>query len=315
MERGKSLHPSPTRLLRAAAAHLHEESCSLWLPSSVRSYDTLPDALTFLRDHVHPSMPCVWRGACRDWPATQCWSRDSFADLRQKVGDKPLKVTITPNGYADSIVETCNTSDSKVFAQPSVQLHTISEVLQACSEKTLLAHGIPYYSEQNSNLTTDAPQLLEDVSQLPFVREAFDFNSASSENGAHFDAAAVNIWVGDERSVTSMHADPFENIYAVVKGCKSFVLRPPSDAAILPKPHLQRAVWTYDSNHVQAENGENEEKKGFDSKSFHPGWHLQKVDGKTAWVDEEAIPEAMQNSVRVDVFEGDILYLPSLWCT
>lgn len=26
---------------------------------------------------------------------------------------------------------------------------------------------------------------------------------------------AVNLWIGDERSVTSWHKDPFENIYAV----------------------------------------------------------------------------------------------------
>ena len=30
----------------------------------------------------------------------------------------------------------------------------------------------------------------------------------------------MNLWIGDERSITSWHKDPFENIYAgVVMGC------------------------------------------------------------------------------------------------
>ena len=41
---------------------------------------------------------------------------------------------------------------------------------------------------------------------------------------------AVNLWVGDERSVTTWHSDPFENLYAVVAGSKTFSLLPPADA-------------------------------------------------------------------------------------
>lgn len=31
---------------------------------------------------------------------------------------------------------------------------------------------------------------------------------------------AVNLWIGDERSVSSMHRDPYQNMYAVVVGEK-----------------------------------------------------------------------------------------------
>lgn len=43
------------------------------------------------------------------------------------------------------------------------------------------------------------------------------------------DPDAVNIWVGNHRSATSVHCDPYENIYAVVRGTKIFTLFPPTE--------------------------------------------------------------------------------------
>ena len=40
---------------------------------------------------------------------------------------------------------------------------------------------------------------------------------------------AVNLWVGGGSSVTSFHKDPYENVFAVIAGCKTFHLLPPSD--------------------------------------------------------------------------------------
>ena len=57
----------------------------------------------------------------------------------------------------------------------------------------------------------DFPELMDDIdfSILDFAREAF---------GKEPDA--VNFWMGDSRAVTSMHKDPYENIYCVVSGFK-----------------------------------------------------------------------------------------------
>ena len=41
---------------------------------------------------------------------------------------------------------------------------------------------------------------------------------------------AVNVWIGDERSVTSVHSDPYENIYLVLRGTKHFTLFPPTES-------------------------------------------------------------------------------------
>ncbi|CAI5975992.1 unnamed protein product, partial [Closterium sp. NIES-65] len=40
---------------------------------------------------------------------------------------------------------------------------------------------------------------------------------------------AVNLWIGDERAVTSWHKDHYENFYVVVTGRKTFRLLPPLD--------------------------------------------------------------------------------------
>ncbi|PRW58748.1 jmjC domain-containing 7 isoform X1 [Chlorella sorokiniana] len=78
---------------------------------------------------------------------------------------------------------------------------------------------VPYLQYQNSSLTAEVPQLLGDVDLLlSWATQAF--------GGL---PEAVNLWIGDERSVTSWHKDPFENIYAVVAGSKTFTLLPPAD--------------------------------------------------------------------------------------
>ena len=40
---------------------------------------------------------------------------------------------------------------------------------------------------------------------------------------------AINLWVGGASSVTSFHKDPYENVFAVIAGVKTFHLLHPSD--------------------------------------------------------------------------------------
>ena len=54
---------------------------------------------------------------------------------------------------------------------------------------------------------------------------------------------AVNFWMGDERAVTSMHKDHYENLYCVVDGAKTFTLIPPSDQPFIPYQLYQTATY------------------------------------------------------------------------
>ena len=85
--------------------------------------------------------------------------------------------------------------------------------------------GIPadedvlYLQSQNDNLHDEMHDLLEDATdELPFASEVF---GSSPE--------VANVWIGDERSVTSLHKDPYENLYLVVQGTKTFDLLPPTE--------------------------------------------------------------------------------------
>lgn len=119
-----------------------------------------------------------------------------------------------------------------------------------------------------------------------------------------------NIWIGDERSVSSTHADPYENLYTVVTGIKIFHLRPPCDAALLQKPSLQNARWKASTDKTHTECFE----CCVQPVEKYKGWSLVKESGETAWIDEKSCQVEYDNYLEVHLHAGDILYLPALWC-
>lgn len=290
---------------------LVEESRLLWMPVRVPEFHSSGNTVSFLREHVCQSVPCVWRGAAGSWPSVLLWSSDGFGYLRSRVGDRKVGVAWTPDGRADAVVAVSNydsdvNSESKVFAMPSHQVQSVSSLLDNMQGSITHSNdenindgiGIPYYSAQDSNLTNDLPELLDDIDD-----ETIRFATAAFEGSA----TAVNVWIGDERSVTATHADPFENIYAVIAGSKQFTLRPPCDAAVLPKPKLRRARWT------------RSESVPVDSETIQPvksysRWDLVVEQGMTAWIDEDSVTNSMGDELCVELRAGDVLYLPPLWC-
>ncbi|CAN8061319.1 unnamed protein product [Agarophyton chilense] len=170
---------------------------------------------------------------------------------------------------------------------------------------------VPYYSAQNSSLATDMPQLLEDIDHSLFQFACDAFNNAQP--------SAQNIWIGDGRSVSTTHADPYENMYTVVTGTKIFELRPPCDAAFLSKPSLQRARWKADENLKDVDNSGGGPKTVSDSENaLRPvtqfdGWKLIKEEGETGWIDEAEIDEKHSDSLEIRLYAGDVLYIPALW--
>ena len=73
---------------------------------------------------------------------------------------------------------------------------------------------------ENDNLREEYLKLYEDVEQdIPWARIALDKTPD-----------AVNLWIGNSKSVTALHRDNYENIYCQVTGLKDFVLLPPVEA-------------------------------------------------------------------------------------
>lgn len=91
-----------------------------------------------------------------------------------------------------------------------------------------------YISLQNGNLPMEYGPLINDVDpEINWCSQALDKSPD-----------AVNFWFGDEKSITSLHKDPYENLYAVIRGQKTFILYPPIEYMCLHGNSLNN-IYTY----------------------------------------------------------------------
>ncbi|KIV95811.1 hypothetical protein PV10_03417 [Exophiala mesophila] len=117
----------------------------------------------------------------------------------------------------------------QVFLEPaSVQMNlstllskltSITTSTSSCSS----TNPVYYLQSQNSNLTTTALSPLYDEmpETIPFAKPVLG------------EPDAVNLWVGGDRSITTTHRDPYENLYLVLRGSKTFTLWPPVEEMCL----------------------------------------------------------------------------------
>lgn len=109
------------------------------------------------------------------------------------------------------------------FVLPEEQTMKFEEFLNKLNESE--NQNVYYIQKQNSNLSTDFHELLGDIDMetLKFAFEAFNK-----------EPDALNFWMGCHRAITSLHKDPYENMYCVISGFKDFTLIPPTDYPYVP---------------------------------------------------------------------------------
>ncbi|EFA03195.2 bifunctional peptidase and (3S)-lysyl hydroxylase JMJD7 [Tribolium castaneum] len=244
--------------------------------------------LRFYRNFVAKNYPVVIRGGCKHFPAVSKWNSRFFLEA---IPNKEVTVAVTPNGYADGLA-TKTTEKGKVhyFVMPEEIKMPMREFIKKMDDVS--KQYICYIQKQNSNLTEDFSELMCDVqSEIPWASKAFDKTPD-----------AVNFWMGDARAITSMHKDPYENIYCVIDGFKDFILIPPTDLPYVP--YKTYPVGTY--------------KDVMNKKCFIEDHKGEKIE----WIaidplkrnHHDKYPQfknATQYKVRIK--SGDCLYLPSLW--
>lgn len=94
---------------------------------------------------------------------------------------------------------------------------------------------------ENDNLRGEYSDLYNDVAKdIPWARIALGQ-----------DPDAINLWIGNSRSVTALHKDNYENIYCQVIGSKHFVLLPPVELACVNEKQLPSASYAIDSLSVR----------------------------------------------------------------
>ncbi|VEU42455.1 unnamed protein product [Pseudo-nitzschia multistriata] len=181
---------------------------------------------------------------------------DNETTQEEKVFVKPMERKMTISSFSNRLrrgrckqqqqdVDSQRTLDRIFLSSPGSE-ETFDEGGGDDSEEDFWDDCVLYYSRQNdclreelsplwnlkapSNATADtdgdhtAAYLFP--RSFPWAEEAFFGNKPRGPD-------AVNLWMGDERAVSAMHKDHYENLFYVLSGEKVFGLCPPSDAPFL----------------------------------------------------------------------------------
>ena len=188
----------------------------------------------------------------------------------------------------------------KVDSGSSLRGSKLRNVLYAQTRKlvSLALNGVSSLVVENDNLREEYKQLFSDVPKdIPFARIALEK-----------EADAINMWIGNERSVTALHKDNYENIYVQVRGQKHFVLLSPIEMPCVNEQELPQARYTPSSGSHQHRRGsliieraENGEHIPF------PTWDPDEPDKRPSQHSHLSKPS------RLTLREGDMLYLPAMW--
>lgn len=284
-----------------------------------------PTALEFMRECVSSHQPCIIEGLLSDWKCIDKWET-SQGFLDSAPGN--VDVNFTPDGRADSI------NQDGLFMTP-IEMNVKTSLFMAMLENPYENDAVPYLSAQNDNLRDRMPELLKDCStSLSLADECFGISPE-----------AVNLWVGDERSVSSTHKDFFENMYCVVRGCKTFTLFPPTDVAFLPTGLFSSRTYSYTGHHdhdnkndgkkneckVQSDDNKRpqkielivtDRKERIKQEQEEQDGDVRDDDSSIQWIPlDPDDPNAnskhhllhLASPLRVQVQAGEVLYLPALW--
>ncbi|KAH9850763.1 Clavaminate synthase-like protein [Lenzites betulinus] len=249
--------------------------------------DTFPTALEFSR-LVHIGRPVLIRAsAIPGAEDARIWSKQWIG---AKMGTRKISVAITPNGRADAVT---SGPDGRLYVvEPHTEQMNVDSFLETLSsashEDTDKRSEIHYLQSQNGNLFTNRYFDLaggDDPSEFEPLREYIPSEVPWCSDALDKSPDAVNLWIGDQKSVTSIHSDPYENIYTVIRGSKQFTLLPPTEGWCLKERRYPHATY------VRAADT--------------PKLELVPSSADTPW--------CAAHPIEVTVNAGETLYLPAGW--
>lgn len=282
----------------------------------VHASDMSPER--FEREFVARNVPVVITHALDAWPAFHTWTFDT---IRERYGDLPVTLSLTPNGLADAVTyvhevdpsagvfdptcddhSTCPRRHTQLFMtchNERVTLADVCRMLTGSDAMTRSRNVVPYLSHQNDSLRSETPAMAADMGP--------GFRSFAP---AHWQLEAVNLWMGDERSVTSAHKDHYENLYAVLRGEKVFHLCPPSDILWMHQTAFPTAAYRMECTSTGAAHWSVALEKEADGTPRMTSW----IPFDMSAPDLQTYPLATHLHVQeVRVRPGEVLYLPALW--
>ena len=355
---------------------LSDDVGSVWAVAqrhaSIPILERPPSPLTFLRDYVHPSRPCIIRNCI---PAQDrevvgderplILTLDDLVDICDEKksagpctssgdeGDIMLTCDVTPDGHGDCVRSVVG-SDLNPLGEPvgmfvkpeerRMALKHFRDELRMgreewkrnncnCNEEVNDQRGLAtfstkpntattrkrpviYYSRQNDCLRTELKSLF-DANIFP---SGFEFAEKAFATGP---PDAVNLWIGDQRAVSSMHKDHYENLFYCLSGEKVFTLCPPADIPFLHEGEFVSGTFKFveSSANDEPSAGRGDDKQRcwiVEPDRCEDGNEIQKI----RWIEPditqqdaaEHFPRLKQaHPVAVKLGEGEMLYLPALW--
>ncbi|OLN84445.1 JmjC domain-containing protein 7 [Colletotrichum chlorophyti] len=258
-----------------------------------------PSPLEFMR-YVARNTPFVVRHAASSWKSNKSWDKEFLLGIFK---DQTVNVAVTPFGNADAPTET--NDGEVVFAKPYEEDQDFERFLNyvITQEKTKdTTSEVRYAQTQNDNLRNEYLPLFAHVPpSIPFARIALDR-----------EPDAINLWIGNSRSVTALHKDNYENIYVQVRGRKHFVLLPPIAHPCVNERRLTPATYSRRDDGLLLELDTREGQGGNDEDDAEITVPFATWDPDHP--DSNATPYSrLAEPVRVTLEPGDMLYLPAMW--
>ncbi|BEI98855.1 hypothetical protein CcaverHIS631_0311540 [Cutaneotrichosporon cavernicola] len=275
-----------TSTLEAHLEDLTTDYYDLQFPSAFKLNEP-PSALEALR-MISKSHPTVIRGyspLCEgvdhDWrmPATYTKLHGNMAEVT---------IAITDDGLADS-VRTLGSGDT-TFVKPLEERMSMATFL---SKLTTTSDEALYLQSQDGNIYRSQPGMRNEPDLVSF-QQVVERDVPWMRDAMGCTAEAVNLWIGNNRSTTSFHHDPYENVYHVLSGIKRFTLLSPIEGLCLEQ-HFHPP-----STLVRGADGKLQPER--DPEPAHP----------VPWV-QSLIPPGEVRPLIVELEEGDTLYLPADW--
>ncbi|KAF9009048.1 cupin-like domain-containing protein [Cyathus striatus] len=273
-----------------------------WLAREYREFnktfvdvlDHPPSSILFSQ-LIHISRPVVIKG----WKVAEHWS-DAY--LTEKMSTRQISIAVTPNGRADAITRH-EIDGRRYFTEPHVEKMTMSNFLGKLSEDSgESGNDIYYLQSQNGNLySNDYFQNIDSESEFQPLRNDVPAHIPWCTEALGRTPDAVNIWIGDAKSITSVHSDPYENIYSVVRGAKHFTLFPPTEALYLKERLYPHATYRRSSPGTPL--------RLIPSASDIPAVRWTSILDPDA---PNAVPDEVQR-IHITIYPGEALYLPVGW--
>ncbi|KAG7351813.1 cupin-like domain containing protein [Nitzschia inconspicua] len=195
-----------------------------------------------------------------------------------------------------------------------------------------------YYSRQNDCLRKEMDPLWNWKSpfdegstsnvfprSIEWAEQAF---TGTNRGHTHRGPDAVNLWMGDERAVSAMHKDHYENLFYVLSGEKVFSLCPPADAPFL----YERQVVSGQFQSRISQPGRSDAAPSWSvtidtvdqSEEMPPSSNAPRKNyAKVHWIAADPFRQHAHRDhpllryahpmPNVRVRAGEMLYLPSLW--